>query len=57
MREGLWATVWGVAEGKVGVSGTVHPQPGEVWAAPGLYLITRQWPRVGAYVPKCPSSR
>lgn len=30
MREGLWATVWGAAEGKVGVSGTVHPQPGEV---------------------------
>lgn len=29
MREGLWATV-GAAEGKVGVSGTVHPQPGEV---------------------------
>lgn len=30
LREGLWVSVWGVVEGKLGVSGTVRSQTGEV---------------------------
>jgi len=59
IREGLWASVWGAAEGKLGVLGTVHSQPGQVCSS--------SWPVFDAHAPghvlvcmclcECPYSR